>query len=58
MKQFQKESGYANSRHKTFIIYGPNMSDQRKREASRQGYIVISTKEEMKATLAKQEITK
>ena len=55
-KQFSKERAYAQSRHKSFIIYAPNMSAPRKREAQKQGFQIISSLGELKTIMSQKEV--
>ena len=52
--QFLREKIYAKSRGKTLLVYAPNMSKARKADAARRGVLVISTEDELKKAMSKE----
>ena len=45
--QFREQKKYATSRNKKHIVYAPNILYAAKREYTKQGYIITTTKEEL-----------
>ena len=53
VRQFHKEVAYARMHNKSFIAFAPNMSYAVKREAIRQGFVIVSSEQELVEMLSK-----